>query len=411
MSRRVRKNVGVIGLGIIGSRVADNLRGKGFHVFVWSRSPRPVPNFVGAPVDVAEMCDNIQIFVSDDDALLEVVKQLSPALAPRHIIMAHSTVAPHSMRAAAEIVERRGARFIEAPFTGSKLGAEKGELIYYVAGDEIALREARPILEASSKDIVEIGQIGQATVIKIATNILTATIVQAAAEALALTKNSGVPLEKFMSAMQSNASNSGTLTMKLPKMMDGDFEPHFSIKHMLKDMQIASRLGLLNHLELSVTAATRDRLLEQAQRGFGDEDYSALARKYFHGIRSASEEETNLELFDQPAEQPFVPVEIPEPMGAALNPDVPFTEAAAVAPEPRLSPSEDSMLSTAQPETTIDNLSAMVPTEPEPAKENPAPADGINQAPESAGPAVASEEEVPARRGFFDKLLRRGSEV
>jgi 3-hydroxyisobutyrate dehydrogenase-like beta-hydroxyacid dehydrogenase len=177
MSRRVRKNVGVIGLGIIGSRVADNLRGKGFHVFVWSRSPRPVPNFVGAPVEVAEMCENIQIFVSDDDALLEVVKQLSPALAPRHIIMAHSTVAPHSMRAAAEIVERRGARFIEAPFTGSKLGAEKGELIYYVAGDEIALREARPILEASSKEIVEIGRIGQATVIKIATNILTATIV------------------------------------------------------------------------------------------------------------------------------------------------------------------------------------------------------------------------------------------
>ena len=103
------------------------------------------------------------------------------------------------------------------------------------------------------------------------------------------------------------------------------------------------------------------------------------------------------------------PVEIPEPMGAALNPDEPFTEAAAVAPEPRLSPPDESMLSTVQPETTIDNLSAMVPTEPEPAKENPEPADGINQAPESATPAVASEEEVPARRGFFDKLLRRGT--
>ena len=82
-------------------------------------------------------------------------------------------------------------------------------------------------------------------------------------------------------------ANSGTLTMKLPKMIEGNFEPHFSVKHMLKDMQIASRLGLLNHLELSVTAATRDRLLEQAQRGFGDEDYSAVARKYFHEARPA----------------------------------------------------------------------------------------------------------------------------
>src|SRR5947209_12454604 len=203
MARRSRKNVGVIGLGIIGSRVAENLRRQGYHVFVWNRNPRPVPNFVGAPAELAEMCDYLQIFVSDDDALLDVVRQMVPGLAPRHIVMAHPTVAPHSMRAAADIVERRGARFIEAPFTGSKLGAEKGELIYYVAGDEVALREARPILEASSKEILEIGEIGQATVIKIATNILTGAIVQAAAEALALTKTSGVPLEKFTAAMQS----------------------------------------------------------------------------------------------------------------------------------------------------------------------------------------------------------------
>src|SRR4029077_11524592 len=133
-----------------------------------NRSPRPVPNFVGAPAEVAEMCDYIQIFVSDDDALLEMVRQMAPALAPRHIVLAHSTVAPHSMRAAADIVERRGARFIEAPFTGSRSGAEKGELVFYVAGDEVALREARPVLEASAREIIEIDEIGQATAIKVA---------------------------------------------------------------------------------------------------------------------------------------------------------------------------------------------------------------------------------------------------
>src|SRR2546423_8320041 len=134
MSRRAKKNVGVIGLGIIGSRVREVLRRKGFHAFVWNRTPRPVPNFVGAPAELAEMCDVIQIFVSDDDALLDVVKQLSPGLGPRHVTVAHSTVSPHSMIAAAEIVERRGARFIEAPFTGSKEAAENGQLVYYVGG-------------------------------------------------------------------------------------------------------------------------------------------------------------------------------------------------------------------------------------------------------------------------------------
>ena len=81
MSRRTRKNIGLVGLGLIGNRVREVLRHKGFQVFVWNRTPRPVPNFVGAPAELAEMCDFIQIFVSDDDALLFVVKQLSPALA------------------------------------------------------------------------------------------------------------------------------------------------------------------------------------------------------------------------------------------------------------------------------------------------------------------------------------------
>src|SRR5205809_2399789 len=153
MSHPAKKNIGVVGLGIIGRGVSGHLRRNGFRVFVWNRTPRPVPNFVGTPAEIAEMCDYLQIFVSDDDALLEVTNQLTSALAPRHIVLAHCTVSPHSMRAAAEIVERRGARFIEAPFTGSKVGAEKGELLYYVAGDDAALREARPILEASSKEI------------------------------------------------------------------------------------------------------------------------------------------------------------------------------------------------------------------------------------------------------------------
>src|SRR4029077_5669593 len=145
MPHRMRKNVGVIGLGIIGSRVAAHLREKGFHVFVWNRTLRRVPNFVGTPGEIAEMCDCLQIFVSDDAALLEIANQLTSALAPRHIVLAHSTVSPHSMRAAAEIVESRGGRFIQAPFTGSKMPATKAQLLYYVAGDDAALREVRPI--------------------------------------------------------------------------------------------------------------------------------------------------------------------------------------------------------------------------------------------------------------------------
>jgi 3-hydroxyisobutyrate dehydrogenase-like beta-hydroxyacid dehydrogenase len=404
MPRHSQRNVGVIGLGIIGTRVMDNLRRKGFHVFVWNRSPRTVPNFVGAPAEVAEMCDYVQIFVSDDDALLDIVQQISPALAPRHIVLAHPTVAPHSMLAAADIVERRGARFVEAPFTGSKIGAEKGELVYYVAGDEVALREARPVLEASAREIIEIDEIGQATAIKVATNIVTAATVQAAAEALALVQNSGVPLEKFIAAMQSNASNSGVLSLKLPKMIEGNFEPHFSIKHMLKDMQIATRLGLLNHVELSVTTAARDRLLEQMQRGHGDEDFSAVARKYFHEIPPAGQEEADLELFEQPrqVEQPAIPPEIHAPVAAAWNNE---TESAKAEMSP---PAPEPVESEAMPEIEVLGGPAEIASEAE--KEKPDLQSESVATPEITTPAEPEEaaDVMPSHRGFFDRLLRRG---
>jgi 3-hydroxyisobutyrate dehydrogenase-like beta-hydroxyacid dehydrogenase len=294
------KSIGVIGLGIIGRAVAAHLRRRGFPVFAWNRSPRPVPNFVGSPGELADICDYIQIFVSNDEALLQTAEQLSANLAPHHVILAHSTVAPDSMRAAAEIVERRGARFVEASFTGSKPAAEKGELVYYVGGTDAALREARPILEASSKEIIHIGAVGQASAIKIATNMITAASVQAAAEALALVQALGVPLEKFVEAMRANASYSTTLAMKLPKMLDRDFEPHFSVKHMLKDMQIANQIALSRYLDLGVTAAARDQLLEQMQWNHGDQDYSSVARKYLHEAWPTAYEESQTE---QQAEQ------------------------------------------------------------------------------------------------------------
>ena len=100
-------NIGVVGLGIIGRRIAAHLRRKGFAVYVWNRSPRPIPNFVGSLRELTELCNYIQIFVSDDNALLQTAEQLSEKLTPRHVVLAHSTVAPDSMRAAAEALKVR----------------------------------------------------------------------------------------------------------------------------------------------------------------------------------------------------------------------------------------------------------------------------------------------------------------
>ena len=214
MARAGKPSAGVSGLGIIGSRVVACLRKHNYQVWLWNRSPRPEANFLSSAAEVAESSKHIQIFVSDGTALLSVVNALAPSLTPGHVVMNHATVSPHETCAAAEIVASRHARFLDAPFTGSRDAAERGELVYYIGGDPAVLDDVRPQLEASSREILEIGDIGQASVVKIATNLLSATAVEALAEAHALLDSNGIELRKLAMALQSNAARSPSQTSK-----------------------------------------------------------------------------------------------------------------------------------------------------------------------------------------------------
>ena len=406
MPRRNSKNVGLIGLGIIGQRVAESLRRHGFHVFVWNRTPRPVPNFLGSPGAVAELCDFVQIFVADDDALLEVVRQMAPKLTAQHIVAAHSTVAPDSMRMAAALVQRRGARFLDAPFTGSKMAAAKGELVYYVAGDDGALEQVRKFLEASSKEIVEIGEIGQATIIKIATNIVTAATVQAGAEALALVAKSGIAPEKLLAAFASTSVHSATLAMKLPKIMEGDFGPHFSVKHMLKDVQLAGKMARALELDLAINETVRDALIEEVKKGRADDDYSSIAHRYLpEGLSGI--------MPSQPVVQPDLIADYPisddsQPAARPLgeSPAFEIREKAAGARESNERETVSEELQAPDEEATTEEP-LLPPTSESPKEESP---EEVSVAASPAPESPAAKEGPEGRRSLWSRLISRGGD-
>src|SRR5688500_11709938 len=120
MSQQTRFNVGVLGLGIIGSRVAECLRKAGHGVSVWNRTPKAVADFAVSPSVVAENCKVIQIFVANAEATLSVIDGMAPKLTPDHVVLSHGTIGQDGTMEAAERVRRRGAQFLDAPFTGSK---------------------------------------------------------------------------------------------------------------------------------------------------------------------------------------------------------------------------------------------------------------------------------------------------
>lgn len=274
---------GVIGLGIIGSRVAERVRQSGRKLYVWNRSPKPTPGFVASPAEMARLAPLIQIFVADGEALRGVMGSLAPELGTEHLVINCSTVDPASTAEAYRIAKEAGAAFLDCPFTGSKEAAAAGSLVYYVGGSEEALRRARPLLALSSKEILPVGRIGEASLLKIATNMISATTVEVLAEAYGLVRAAGIEPEKLRAAVELNACGSPLASMKLPSIVAGDYETHFSLKHMFKDARYAIDLSKEFDIDLPALTATANLMYRAIQKGHGERDYSVLAARYQEG--------------------------------------------------------------------------------------------------------------------------------
>lgn len=275
------QSVGIIGLGIIGAQVAAALRAAGYEVPVWNRTRKEVPNFQNSPADVVRAAEVIQLFVADPQAVYEVLEAMGPALTQRHTIICSATLGRDATLEAARRVAERGARFLDAPFTGSKEAAGKSQLLYYIGGDDAVLEAVRPVLQVSGgKGIVKIGAIGDAAVIKVVTNVLSAATVEVLAEMVAVVKKAGIAPEVLQKALENHGIRSGIIDMKLPKMIAEDYDTHFSLKHMLKDVRFGLDLGAELKLDLPVTATTEAAMSEGVAKGWGDLDFSSLYQRF-----------------------------------------------------------------------------------------------------------------------------------
>lgn len=308
MAKKSKLNAGIIGLGIIGSRIATNLRNAGIQVYVWNRSPKPAPNFLASPAEVAGLCDVLQLVVADSTALFAILDALRGSLSARHTVICSATVGDRVTQEAARMVEATGAKFLDAPFTGSKEAAEKGQLVYYIGGSDEAFRNAEPILKASSKAIVRIGGVGQAATVKIVTNMLAATAVQTLAEACAILRRSGIDPSLLGKALENHGVRSGVLDMKLPKMVSGEYETHFSVKHMFKDVQIAIQAANQFDMDIPATTAAAGALYSAIHQGWADMDFSAVAKFYEQSQTPAAEPEEEMVEEQIPMEEPPPPV-------------------------------------------------------------------------------------------------------
>lgn len=270
----------VLGLGIIGSRASERLAGAGWNVALWSRTAKGLPAEAASPEEAVDGASVISIYLKDSTALREIALRIEPHLKPGQTVLNHSTVDLETTMWLDGICRARGCRFLDAPFTGSKLAADGGQLVYYIGGDMALAAELDAYLSVTSRERLHCGGVGAATVIKLATNLISACTVQAMAEALAISTRHGVPAECLISAVARNVSGSPLAAMKFPSMVAGNYDTHFSLSNMGKDSRYMLALADAAGVETPAIAAVSKRMAELCDAGLGGLDYSALAKPY-----------------------------------------------------------------------------------------------------------------------------------
>jgi len=273
--------VAFLGLGIMGRPMAANLAKAGHDIAVWNRTPgKHVEGAAVAatPAEAARGREVVWMCVSDTAAVEQVLfgpEGVESVLEPGMIIADSSTISPSATRRFAERVRARGADYVDAPVTGSKIAAESGQLIFIVGGAQLTLDRLGPLFAAMGKKMLHMGETAMGQSAKLGGNLMIALIYEGFAEALTLTTKLGVPRERLMELINASMVRSGVVEYKAPFVLRHDFSPNFPLRLMHKDIHLM--LDAARELRVKLPGLeTVEEIYEIAtEEGQADLDYAA----------------------------------------------------------------------------------------------------------------------------------------
>jgi 3-hydroxyisobutyrate dehydrogenase-like beta-hydroxyacid dehydrogenase len=280
------QRVGFIGLGIMGQPMAMNLVKAGFQVSVYNRTrDKTAPleqagaRVASSPADAARGADFVMSITSDSAASEQIVlgkDGVIETIKPGAIMMDSATISPVVSRKLACHVAGKQASFLDAPVTGSKHGAEKGELTFMIGGEREAFERALPVLKVLGKKHIYCGAHGAGLSAKLAQNVIQSTMVEIFAEGFVLAAKSGVKPETMFEIVQSSMARAALTDFKAPFIFKGDFTPHFPLKWMHKDVALAMEAAFAQGVPMPTAAAVKEVYGAARAQGKGDLDYAAV---------------------------------------------------------------------------------------------------------------------------------------
>jgi 3-hydroxyisobutyrate dehydrogenase-like beta-hydroxyacid dehydrogenase len=261
--------------------MAANLVKAGHEVTVWSRTPGKAVDgaqSAASPAEAARGAEVVWICVSDTKAVESVLfgpQGVQESLAPGMTVVDSSTISPSATRQFAERVRARGAQYVDAPVTGSKVGAENGTLIFIVGGDEAVIERLKPLFAAMGKQFFRMGETSKGQAAKLVMNLQIALIYEGFAEALTLATKLGVPAEILLPLVQASMVRSGVVEYKAPFVMKRDFSPNFPLRLMHKDLRLALEAAKEARVKLPGLETVEEIYEMATEDGHEDLDYAA----------------------------------------------------------------------------------------------------------------------------------------
>ena len=280
--------LGFIGLGNMGSRIANRLLNHGYQLSVYDMDPAKTQVIAaqGAAVaenirELARTADVVLSCLTNDEAVRSVYTESEGIFAGARsgtVVLEMSTISPESSRELQRIGARGGIDVLDVAISGSTTSAEEGNLTLLVGGNAELFRTAEPIFQAVAKQYFLLGGPGAGTAMKLVVNTMLGVGMQAIAEAVALGEKTGLDRKRLLEVLSKTAVIAPAHVGKLARTAVNDYSPQFPLRLMNKDFQLILNAAAQEHIPMPATeAAFRVNSDELAHHD--EDDFSAVLRR------------------------------------------------------------------------------------------------------------------------------------
>ena len=287
-------NVGVIGLGAMGSGMARSLRRHGCRVYVFDVRAEVAQAFAAeggvacaSPAELAAQCDvivSVVVNAAQTDSVLFGEGGGAAAMKRGSVFVMCSTVDPNwSMALEARLAEQ-GVLYLDAPISGGAAKAASGEMTMMTSGKPEAYAVAGPLLDAMAAKVYRLGDsAGAGSKVKIINQLLAGVHIAAAAEAMALGLRAGVDPAALYEVITHSAGNSWMFENRMAHVLSGDYTPLSAVDIFVKDLGLVLDMARASKFPLPLSSTAHQMFMQASTAGFAREDDSAVI-KIFPGI-------------------------------------------------------------------------------------------------------------------------------